>query len=53
MCVDAGTICLPILKGLQSSMNWRRRSNSTSQLPTHHTGELVLMTNLRVYTEIG
>ena len=34
-------LCLHILKGLESD---RRRSNSTGQLPTHHTGELVLMT---------
>ena len=44
MCVDAGTICLRIWRDLQSDMNWRRRSNSTSPLATHHTEELVLMT---------
>ena len=38
MCVDAGTICLHIFKRLESDRE------DTSQLPTHHTGELVLLT---------
>ena len=42
MCVDAGTICLHIWRDLQLDVN---RSNSTSLLATHHTGELVSMTD--------
>ena len=30
---------------LESDMNWKKRSNSTSPLATHHTEELVLMTD--------
>ena len=44
MCVDAETICLRIWRDLESDMNWKIRSNSTSPLATHHTEELVLMT---------
>ena len=41
VCIDAGTIiCLRIWRDLQSDVN---RSNSTSLLATHHTGELVSM----------